>query len=141
VRTASASYDWGRWIAQCPEPGCTDARAVYHPQTGQRQSEDVCANGHPFRIEMPPPQLEAQIVAVLAERARDADKAWYPKGHAWATLAGFPTGQSPQELAEEGRHVATFRAAEKEREQEHLRELLTGLGIQVHPDGRVEGNI
>ena len=139
--TALAYLNWGRWVADCPEPGCQDARAVYHPVTGQRQTEDVCANGHHFVIEMPPTSLEAQLVAAVEERANDADRSWYPKGHKRATLAGLPTGQSVKELVDEGKQVAQFRAAEKQRERGRLRELLTELGMQVSPDGRVEGTI
>lgn len=141
MKTAPAYYNWGRWVVDCPERGCMDARAVYHPTTGQRQTQDVCAVGHPFAIVMPPPDLEAQIVAAVADRAEEADKSWYPKGHPRATLAGLPTGQTVAELTEEGKQVAAFRAAQKEREQGKLRELLTDLGMQVHPDGRVEGSI
>jgi hypothetical protein len=141
VRTALAYLNWGRWVADCPEPGCNDARAVYHRVTGQRQTEDMCAKGHLFRIDMPPPALESQLVAVLSERALESDRSWYPKGHPRATLAGLPTGQSVAELVDEGKQVAQFRAAEERQEQGRLRELLTGLGLQVGPDGRVEGNI
>lgn len=141
MRTALAYYNWGRWVADCPEPGCNDARAVYHPQTGERQTQDVCANRHPFQIDMPPAQQEAQIAAALAERPVDADRSWYPRGHLRATLAGLPTGQTVRELAEEGRQVAAFRAAEKERETGRLRELLTTLGVQVRPDGTFEGSL
>jgi len=141
VRTALAYLNWGRWVADCPEAGCFDARAVYHPETGQRQAEDVCKNGHPFRIDMPPPSLEAQLLAAVVERQNDADRSWYPKGHPRATLAGLPTGQSVTELIAEGRQVETYRAAEQESERGRLRELLSGLGLKVGPDGRVEGNI
>jgi hypothetical protein len=141
VKTALAYLNWGRFVADCPEPGCNDARAVYHPVTGQRQTEDVCAKGHPFAIEMPPPAVEAQLVAAVSERGLEADRSWYPKGHPRAMLAGLPTGQSVKELVEEGKQVAQFRAAEQEQEQGRLRELLVGLGLQVGPDGRVEGNI
>lgn len=141
MKTALAYLNWGRWVADCPEPGCQDARAVYNPQTGQRQAQDLCVQGHPFLIEMPPPALEGQLVAAVADRANDADRSWYPKGHPRATLAGLPTGQTVKDLVDEGKQVAAFRAAENERETGRLRELLTGLGIKVHPDGRVEGSI
>jgi hypothetical protein len=125
VKTALAYLNWGRWVVDCPEPGCQDARCVYHPVTTERQTEDVCANGHPFLIEMPPPAMEGQLVAAVAERAHDADRSWYPHGHSRATLAGLPTGQTVSDLVAEGKQVAKFRAAEKERERGRLRELLT----------------
>ncbi len=141
MKTALAYLNWGRWVADCPHPGCHDARAVYHPTTGQRQTEDVCANGHPFTIDMPPANVEAQLVAAVAERTVDADRSWYPTGHPRATLLGLPTGQTVRDLIDEGKQVAKFRAEERESERGRLRELLTGLGMKVGPDGRVEGNI
>lgn len=141
MRTAPAYLNWGRWVVDCPQPGCHDARAVYHPTTGQRQTEDVCYHGHPFVIVMPAPADEAQLLAAVADRPHEGDQSWYPRGHPRATLAGLPTGQTVTELADESRRVATFRAAERESERGRLRELLIGLGIQVSPDGVVRGNI
>lgn len=141
MRTAAAYYNWGRWIVDCPEPGCTDARAVYHPTTGARQTHDVCANGHPIQIDMPPPPVEAQIGAVLSERAVEADRSWYPTGHRRAVLSGLPTGQSVKELAEENRKVSAYRTAQRQHEQARVRELLADLGVTVGPDGRFEGKI
>jgi hypothetical protein len=137
MRKSLAFYNHGAWKAMCPE--CLDARAVYHPQTGERLTEDVCAAGHPFEIVMPPPELEAQIVAVLAERAADADKSWYPRGHQWAMLNGFPTGQSIDDLVDEGHEVARLRAAQDEARRARLATILADLGIEVRDDGTFEG--
>lgn len=141
MRTALAYYNWGRFVCDCPEPGCDDARLVYHPQTGERQTQDVCAAGHPFAIQMPSPTDEAAIVTALADRANDADKSWYPDGFARAIALGQPTGQSPRELVAEGKQVAKLRTAEQQREQERRRELLTQLGVAVRPDGTFEGSL
>lgn len=147
MRTSRAYLNYGRWVAECPESGCNDARLVYevdprtgHP-TGRRLAGDVCANGHPFRIEMPPPDVEAQIVAAVADRAEDGDKAWYPQGHPRALLTGRPHGQSPAELRAEGCEVAAFRAAGRDRDRDRIREVLAGLGIEVRPDGTFEGSL
>ncbi len=141
MRKALAYVNHGRFVADCPEPGCFDARAVYHPATGARQTEDVCANGHPFQIEMPPPQLEWQIVAELAKRPVDADRGWYPAGHVRAELAGFPTGQSVADLQAETREVEAFRAGQDAARAERLAALLAEHGIEVRPDGTFEGAI
>jgi hypothetical protein len=136
-----AYLNYGRWVADCPVDGCGDARAVYHPQTGARQTEDVCAKGHAFQIEMPPEQVEARIVAAVADRQEDGDKAWFPKGHGWAEAAGFPTGQTPAELVEEGKHVATRRAEQAAAKRDRTREILADLGIEVRPDGTFSGSL
>ncbi len=138
---ALAYYNHGRWISDCPADGCTDAREVYSPQTGIRQSEDVCAAGHHFRIEMPPPDVEAQIVAAVAQRPNAADRSWYPAGHRRATLQGFPTGQSVAELLAENAEVAEYRAAERAAQDAQLRELLSARGIAIRPDGTLEGSL
>jgi hypothetical protein len=104
-------------------------------------TEDVCANGHPFSIQMPTPEDEAAIVAALADRTNDADKAWYPDGFARAIAAGFPVGQSPRELIEEGRRVARFRAAEDARRKNILRDMLAQHGIEIRSDGTFEGSL
>jgi hypothetical protein len=137
MKKSLAFYNHGAWKAMCPE--CPDARAVYHPQTGERLTQDVCAAGHPFEIVMPPPELEAQIVAVLSERAAEPDKSWYPRGHQWAMLNGFPTGQSVEDLLAENREVARFRAAQDEARKARLAAILAEHGIEVRPDGTFEG--
>lgn len=144
---ARAYYNYGRWVVECPAPGCTDARAVYpeHPVTGVRSlrknTEDVCANGHPFTIEMPSVDLEGQIAAVLSERPNEADRAWYPTGHQAALRAGKPHGQSIEELLAENQEVAEFRAAQEERNREELLQALGKLGIEILPDGSFAGRI
>lgn len=147
MRKAMAYYNYGRWVAECPEPDCMDARSVYpvHPQTGavspRPNTEDVCANGHHFAIEMPPEQLAAQIVGVLSERPREGDRAWYPQGHPAAARHRQPSGQSVDALIEENRRVAEYRAAEEQANKDLLRETLSGLGIEVRPDGSFSGRI
>lgn len=143
MATAPAYYNYGRFVADCPQPGCTDARAVYHPQTGARQTEDVCAKGHRYQIDMPPPDLEAQIVAAVAARPEDADKAWYPRGHTRALLAGLPTGQSVDDLIRENEEVARFRADFDRARRARLAELLAeqGIEVMVNDDGTFEGKI
>jgi hypothetical protein len=146
MRKALAYLNHGRWVADCPEPGCTDARLVYevHPKTGvptgRKLTEDVCANGHRFELVMPPAEFEAQVTAAVAERV-DADKGWYPRGHQRAMLAGLPTGQSIDDLVRENHEVARFRAAQHESRKAQLAHVLAELGIKVRDDGTFEGQI
>lgn len=147
MKTALAYYNWGRWVVDCPESGCTDARSVYMQDkdsgeyVGKPHTEDVCAAGHPFRIVMPPPSMEARIVTAFAGRQDDADKSWYPQGHVRAAAQGFPTGQTVDDLLAENEEVAAFRAAQADQIEMRLRDLLRGLGIKVEADGSFSGRI
>lgn len=145
MTTALAYLNFGNWVVDCPEPGCFDARAVYAARVKdgpiERHDWDVCANGHRFEIEMPPPRLEAAIVAAVSQRPFESDRAWYPQGHRRAILAGQVVGQTVDELIAENTRVAQFRAEEKARENYALRHLLAQMGIQVDPDGKFEGKI
>lgn len=135
---ALAYLNYGQWVADCPEPGCSDARAVY--VGGQRHTEDVCKKGHFFEIEMPPVAEEARIVAAVADR-EDRDKAWFPRGHGWATTGGFPTGQTAAELQAEGREVARRRAEQRAVKREQIAAVLAEHGLTLQPDGTVSGRI
>jgi len=137
---ALAYLNHSRWVVDCPTPGCTDARLA-HDEAGRRLTEDVCAKGHPFEIVMPPAQVEAQIVAAVADRADDADKSWYPKGHVRAALAGLPTGQSVSDLVAENDEVARYRAAQDVARRDQLAQLLVDHGIEVDDDGNFKGKI
>jgi hypothetical protein len=145
---ALAYYNWGRWVVDCPVPGCGDARAL-HPEdhitgipSAEPMYEQVCAAGHPITIEMPPGQEAARIEVALSERA-DGDKGWYPKGHARAEAQGFPTGQTVAQLTEETREIRATRGdiGPGADEKQHLIEVLGSMGITVGPDGRFEGKI
>jgi hypothetical protein len=141
-------YNYGEWKAMCPEYGCTDAVAVYpqspHPPFGRSATpvlRQVCARGHAMEIELPDETFRAQIETVLGERALDQDRSWYPKGHEWAVLHDFPTGQSVKDLVEEGRMVEAVRGGERAAHANQVREALAAAGIQVRPDGSFEGRI
>jgi hypothetical protein len=146
MKTALAYFNWGRWVVDCPEPGCTDARSVYTQDkdtgeyVGKPHTEDVCANGHPFRIAMPPPTMEARIVTALAERD-DADKSWFPRNHPLALAGGFPHGQDVDDLLAENERAAQHRAARTGERDKRLRETLATLGVEIGPDGSFSGQV
>lgn len=102
-----AYVNHGRWVAECPIPGCGDARALYpqDPVTGIPSPTPVyvqrCASGHEFRLVVPPDEVRARIEAALAERTSEKRKNWFPKDHPYAVEAGFPHGQSVRDLQEE----------------------------------------
>lgn len=137
---ALAYLNHGRWVVDCPADGCTDARAVYTVSDVQRNTEDTCARGHHFEIVMPDEQTERQIVAAVSERPDDADRAWYPAGHARAIIHGLPTGQTVADLHEETRQVAAFRGSENARRRKRLNDVMTELGLEFDPaTGVVKG--
>lgn len=135
MNEALAYFNWGRWVVDCPQPGCSDAREVKPPQL-----EDVCVNGHPFRIVMPPVEEAAAIAAELRKRVRDADQSWYPRGHVRAELAGQPTGQTLAQLRDETGMVEAERARQQA-ERDQLVATLAKNGISISPDGRFEGRV
>lgn len=140
MRTSVAYLNYGNWVADCPFDGCTDARAAYPEGSLTRVLDQVCADGHPFRIVMPPPDQEAAIVAAVAARPEARFKSWLPAGHPWAEH-GYATGQTVKQLADETkaveRHLAT-RSAEK---RESLIATLAEFGMQVRPDGTISGSL
>lgn len=85
---AVAYYNWGRWVTDCPVPGCTDALEV---TPGQQQM--ACKDGHAFTIAWPPAELVGQVVAVLAERP-ERWRSWFPQDHPLAVATGQPHGQT-----------------------------------------------
>lgn len=103
---AAAYLNHGRWVADCPEAHCTDARAVYPEDADGNPSparvlNQVCKAGHAFTIEMPPAALEAQLVAAVSERLSQHRMNWFPKNHPLALLLGAPHGQTIRQLREE----------------------------------------
>jgi hypothetical protein len=135
-RTAPAYVNWGRWVVDCPDPGCTDAREV-----NPLQLEDVCVQGHPFRILMPAERDASAIVEELGRRDLEQDRAWYPAGHVRAELAGQPTGQSVEQLREETAEVTRTRAKQRADRKQRLAAMLAEHGVQVGADGHFEGTI
>jgi hypothetical protein len=102
--------------------------------------DQVCANGHPFRIEMPPPDQEAAIVAAVDARPEARFKSWLPAGHPWAEL-GYATGQTVQQLADETKAVERHLATRSAQKREQLLAALADFGMQVRPDGTISGSL
>jgi hypothetical protein len=100
VTTALAYVSWGRFVADCPTGDCLDAVAVYPPGSSTPDLDQTCYFGHPITVDMPADADD--IMTVLAERINDADKTWYPAGHARAVAQGLPHGLTLAELADEG---------------------------------------
>ncbi len=110
--TSQVYVNWGRTVANCPVPGCNDAREVELDQPGMQ-----CAAGH--LSELVWPGNMPQILAALAERLSDKRRNWFPAGHPLALLGGLPSGETPDELraetaageAQDAQQVADKRAA------------------------------
>lgn len=145
-KDALAYYNHGRWVADCPEDGCTDARAL-HPEdrngvvSPRPEFEQVCVRGHPFRLVCPPEGFRRQVERVLAEREKEPDRGWLPEGHPWGAVYGFPTGQSIEDLEKESREVASFRSAQAAAKRDAMRAALAELGVEIRPDGSFAGQI
>jgi hypothetical protein len=144
--TAHAYFNWGRWVADCPTDSCSDARAVFPPDANGIPAttphlDQACKGGHSFRIVMPPPADAAAIEAELLRRPHEADQSWFPKGHAFAVLAGLPHGQTLEQLHAETGEVEKFRTAQSQERQDQLVALLAEHGVEVRPDGTFTGSL
>lgn len=107
---AVAYINEGRWVADCPQPGCACAEKLTPGQF-------VYSCGDPSCLAMAevtwPPALEAHNVwAVLQERPNLAVRNWYPEGHPTAVRYGLPHGETAAELAEETSRELAREAAE-----------------------------
>jgi hypothetical protein len=146
MMTSLAYLNYGRWVADCPVDGCSDARAL-HPEdrygnpSPQPVPDTVCAAGHPYHIETPPAQHRDRLEQAVSERPLIQDRGWYPKGHGWAELNGYPTGQSVDDLRAESSEVASVRAQQRAEKDRRLREALSSLGVEVRPDGSFSGTL
>jgi hypothetical protein len=108
--------NWDKWVADCPELKCTDARAL-HPQQKDGsfavdpQYEQTCANGHRFRIVMP--GNRAEIDKAVAQRTEEGDRTWYPADHPLAVEHDLPRGLSVAQLNKQGREMNERRDRER----------------------------
>lgn len=139
-----AFYDFGRWVADCPVPECTDAVAYYRTEAdAERQERYVtpfrCDNGHSFNVDMPPADLEKRIVAALADRP-EAMRRWYPDNHERAAEAGLPIGEKVADLKAETAGIVE-REESVASEREALRAALEAAGVEIREDGTFGGRV
>ena len=80
-RGAQAYINHGRWVVDCPNPGCAGAELV-HPD----DSRLFCAScyndyvgGAFVKVKMPPAAKKKRIEAVLGKRPAAANRNWFPK--------------------------------------------------------------
>lgn len=131
---AQVYINWGRFVADCSNGGCTDACEVQPGQTTM-----VCFYGHRTRLVWPP--NPEQLMAVLAERISDKRRNWFPTNHPLAVVTGQPHGQTIDQLKAEtqaGEQAdAEAIAAKKRRLLADLRE----FGLEVDATGQVIGRL
>lgn len=94
---AWARVNWGRWIADCPDPYCGNAEALTLHQTLFRCQ--VCQ----LLAAVEWPADPDGIWDALTSRPRAATRNWYPDGHDEAVRSGLPHGQTPHDLTQETR--------------------------------------
>jgi hypothetical protein len=99
---ARAYQNWGRWVADCPRPGCTYAFGLE-----RGQARYLCRNkaGQGCGMEAPiewPPDAE-QIEKALEQRPVEQTRNWHPRDHELAIRAGEPHGQTVADLVAETR--------------------------------------
>jgi hypothetical protein len=90
--------------------------------------------------------MRARIEAVLATRPEEY-RDWLPAGHPWGASHGFPTDQTPEDLAAENEELARWLAERAKPPAPtlislsggDLREVLASLGVTVRADGSFSG--
>lgn len=114
---AVAYVNHGRWVADCPRPGCLNAEKL---DPGQFMYLcDACRIAVP--IQWPAPQAAHDIWEALAERPNVENRNWFPAGHPLALAAGLPNGLTAAELAGETSENLARIAAEREAHLDHMR--------------------
>jgi hypothetical protein len=91
--------NWGRFVADCPAPGCGDAREVEPGQKTMTCCVGENCPGHTSDLGWP--TGVPQVMAALQERISEKRRNWFPDGHPFAVAAGLPHGQSVAELRQE----------------------------------------
>jgi hypothetical protein len=94
---ALAYINWGRFVADCPDPACTSAVAL---EPGQ--SVVHCAQCFGM-AEVVWPEDPAGLLRVLRVRPDESTRNWFPRNHPFAVAAGLPHGQTVAELEAESR--------------------------------------
>ena len=93
-----AYVNYGRWVAECPRPFCTNAFELTPNQpVFQCVGDGGCSMV--ASIEWPPDAQE--IWDALCKRLVPATRNWFPIGHPLAERFGLPMGQSAANLLAE----------------------------------------
>ncbi len=142
-----AVVDWGRWIIECPRPGCSYAYQVEPGQDGWVcQTKDGGGCGCMARVDWP--KDAARIAAVLAERPLEKTRNWAPAGHRQTqhsrtadgrTVAEvYPKGQTVEDLQAEAREARSSPPPPDKRQQ--VADAMAALGVEFDPaTGTVRG--
>lgn len=129
-----AYVNWGRLVADCAQPGCSDAVQL---QPGQQAM--FCVHGHPSAVEFD--DALPAVMAALGERAEERRRNWFPRGHPLAVATGQPHGQSIDDLrAEHTKGVALDEQARAAR-REQLAAVLGEFGLELGDDGTLRGEM
>lgn len=95
---ATAYVNHGRWVADCPQPGCTNAIALTPNQSlfhcaGLGGCQQVSTVAWPVGAD--------DIWAELRRRPSESNQHWAPADHRQALVCGFPDGQTVADLRAE----------------------------------------
>ena len=121
---AQVYINWGRFVADCPKPGCSGALMVQPGETGMQCTYCGTLALLVWPVDGP------QLMAALADRA-EKHRNWYPADFARPLPLGTVTGQTADDLqAETAAHEDAPEYA-----LVSLNELLAQHGYQLDADG------
>jgi hypothetical protein len=140
-----AVVNWGRWVGECPRPGCS-----YAFQLTPGQEAQVCmtpdGDGCKYMAPVEWPSDAAAIVAELALRPIEKDRNWAPSGHRQTFHSQTPSGRVVADAHPKGQTLADLRAENRELEAKpppatgkdelvvKANDALAALGFAFDPD-------
>lgn len=130
--SADVYVNYGRFVADCPAEGCSDARAV---EPGRR--DETCAAGHAFGLAWHP-DLPA-VIAELGAREIEARRNWFPPDHPLAVRLGQPHGQTIEDLRAESEQGQALEAQIADDRRKQAAIALGELGLSIDADGKIKG--
>lgn len=98
---ARAYVNFGRWVAECPRPECTNALELR-----PRQDRFVCdsvPDGCGMDCPVEWPENASEIWEVLTRRPVPKTRNWFPSHHLTGVLNGYPNGQTVADLLAENK--------------------------------------
>jgi hypothetical protein len=136
MSNALAHVNWGKWVAQCPVPGCRSGWAL---EPGQ--SSMTCSMGHTSPVVWPGNAASrAAIMKALAKRPNEGDRNWFPAGEPTAVAAGYPVDQTPAQIDSDTAAQEAVEAATDAQKAELLA-LLAKMNIPIADDGTILGKV
>ena len=125
---AQVYINWGRFVADCPKPGCTGALMVQPGETGMQ-----CTYCGTLALLVWPAD-GPQLMAALADRA-EKHRNWYPADFGRPLPVGTATGQTADDLQAETQAYLDRPAEPASDDRTTMNQMLARFGVELDADG------